>query len=217
MSLPAVDAGVDRDLVHAWLAGRSLARGIAAPVPDRGGYRVDTASAAETSRWVYADADERIAELARCIAGPGYLIKLCGTASQLAALLPGGWHTEATGFFMIGTARCEPSPLPAGYDATLREDGGAAEVTITAPDGTVAARGFAGETPGGFTYDRIVAEPDHRRIGLGRAVMARLAAAKRDPARPDLLVATPMGRLLYEALGWRVLSPYATATPGTPA
>jgi hypothetical protein len=51
----------------------------------------------------------------------------------------------------------------------------------------------------------------HRRKGLGRAVMSLLGRAKARPSLPEVLIATEDGRKLYEALGWRTLSPYSTA------
>lgn len=42
--------GVDPDTLYAWLYGRSLARGVPQPVPDHGGFRVDTGTEGEISR-----------------------------------------------------------------------------------------------------------------------------------------------------------------------
>ncbi|AZS73665.1 hypothetical protein DDE74_24345 [Streptomyces lydicus] len=50
-------------------------------------------------------------------------------------------------------------------------------------------------------------EPAHQRRGLGRAVMAALAGrAVERGARQGVLVASPDGRALYEAMGWRLRS-----------
>ena len=84
-------------------------------------------------------------------------------------------------------------------------------MAITAPDGTLAASGYAAETDEVFAYDRIVTSADHRRRGLGTAVMSLLGHSGTDRRMPSVLVATDQGRALYESLGWRVLSPYATA------
>lgn len=209
-------SGVDRELLQAWLTGRSLARDVALPVADRGGFRVDTGSPTEIRRWVYADAAPGIADAARSVSGPGYLIKLCGETAALAALAPPDWRVESTGYFMIASMMGEEAPLPEGYSASITQGENVVEVVVTTAAGEFAARGFGAETDCGFTYDRIVTETGHRRQGLGLAVMTRLAATKRDHAVPDLLVATEMGRSLYEVLGWKVLSRYSTATsPGT--
>jgi GNAT superfamily N-acetyltransferase len=52
--------------------------------------------------------------------------------------------------------------------------------------------------------------PTHQRRGLGTAVMQTLRCCRRDEQARELLVATDAGRALYEKLGWRVISPYAT-------
>jgi predicted GNAT family acetyltransferase len=75
----------------------------------------------------------------------------------------------------------------------------------------LAASGTAAETAGVFVYDRIITEPDHRRRGLGRGVMAALRETRVDQKTTELLVATDDGRALYTTLNWTVLSTFATA------
>lgn len=198
-------------LLRAWLTGRSLARRVPPPVADRGGYRVDTRSDAEVCRWVYAAPHPGLSALAGEIDAPGRLIKLCGTNATLRALLPQGWRLHDAAFFMAGERWPAPRPLAAGYRCETSVEGPVAHVTILSEDGAVAATGFAAETPESFVFDRIVTAPEHRRRGLGMAVMTALRATRTRPAVPELLVATEQGRQLYQRLGWRVLSPYATA------
>ena len=83
---------------------------------------------------------------------------------------------------------------------------------IIAPDGDLAASGSAAETADVFIYDRIETAQDHRRKGLGVAVMTALGTARKSTATPQLLVATGDGRSLYANLGWTVLAPFAAAT-----
>lgn len=203
--------GVRTALLHAWLTGRSLARGLPAPVADRGGYRVDTRSGSEYCRWVYAAPNPALSELAREIDAPARLIKLCGTNATLRALLPQGWHLHEPAFFMAAGAWPARRPLAAGYACETSVEGPVTQVTIRSEAGALAASGFAAETAEAFVYDRIVTAPEHRRRGLGTAVMAALRATRTRPDMPELLVATEDGRQLYQRLGWRVLSPYATA------
>lgn len=199
-------------LLHAWLSGRSRARGLPAPVADRGGFRVDTRSDTEFCRWVFATPGWEISDLAREIEQPGRLIKLCGSPGKLRALLPAHWTVDPPAFFMQAGRWPAPRPLPEGYCSRTSGDGSALCVTIVDETGTAAASGFAAETPEAIVYDRIVTAPGHRRKGLGGAVMAALHATKAGRDTPELLVATEAGRLLYERLGWRILSPYATAS-----
>jgi GNAT superfamily N-acetyltransferase len=198
-------------LLHAWLAGRSLARGLPAPVADRGGYRVDTRSESEYCRWVFAAPHPDLAALARDVDQPGRLIKLCGADEALRRLLPDGWQLHALAFFMQAGSWPASRALPAGYRCETLLAGPVCHVAILGEDGTLAASGYAAETSEAFVFDRIVTAPAHRRRGLGAGVMAALRAMRSRHDVPELLVATEEGRCLYQRLGWRVLSPYATA------
>lgn len=199
-------------LLRAWLTGRSLARGVPAPVAEHGGYRVDTRSESEFCRWVYAAPHPELAVLARAIDQPGRLIKLCDTDEALRALLPAGWQLHAPSHFMQGGSWPAPMPLAPGYACTTHLEGPVAQVIIRDASGTLAASGYAAQTVDAFVYDRIVTAPEHRRRGLGGAVMAALRATRTRPDTAELLVATDEGRQLYQRLGWRALSPYATAS-----
>jgi len=203
--------GVPPALLHAWLAGRSLARGLPAPVADRGGYRIDTRSDGEYCRWVFAAPHPGLHALAREIDRPGRLLKLCGTGEALYGLLPDGWQLHAPAFFMQAERWPAPRALPPGYRCETAVEGPVSRAEILTEDGALAASGHAAETAEAFVFDRIVTAPEHRRKGLGVAVMAALRATRTRPHLPELLVATEEGRRLYQHLGWRVLAPYATS------
>jgi GNAT superfamily N-acetyltransferase len=210
MTTQGTDA-VSPALLHAWLAGRSLARGVPAPVADRGGYRVDTGSDSEHCRWVFAAPSPNLSALAREIDQPGRLIKLCGKDEALRELLPDSWQLHALAFFMQSGSWPAARALPPGYRCETSVVGSVAHVAVFGDDGSLAASGYAAETGAAFVFDRIVTAPSHRRKGLGAGVMAALRATRTRPDVPELLVATDEGRCLYQRLGWRVLSPYATA------
>ncbi|PTS78400.1 GNAT family N-acetyltransferase, partial [Sphingomonas sp. HMWF008] len=59
--------GAAADLVAGWVYGRSVARWVALPVADYGGWRVDTGSPAEVCRYIFADPTPDVAALARAI------------------------------------------------------------------------------------------------------------------------------------------------------
>ncbi len=202
-------------LIRTWLAARSLARGLPAPVDEFGAYRVDVHSAEEVRRWVFPAVSPGLGQLARTITQPRHLIKLCGEPRDLLAALPPGWQLAARGHVMSGPGGMQARPSPAGYRTRVTSAAGVTAVQILAPDGALAASGHAAELDGVFIYDRIVTEPAHQRRGLGRLLMQQLGACKRDAQATELLVATDQGRALYEALGWSVLSAFSTAAlPG---
>jgi GNAT superfamily N-acetyltransferase len=205
------DAGADPALVAAWLAARSISRGLPPPVPDHGGLRVDTGSASETRRYVFARPTPGLTELARTVRDPLAVLKLCSPPAQLQAALPVGWAAEQSGSLMACDHPMPQRQAPSGYRVSLQPEGSAFRCTIVTAAGDVAATGHAAETEGAFIFDRIVTEAPHRRRGLGAALVTALAEARRDPSSRFVLVATPAGRLLYETLGWSVISPYSTA------
>ena len=204
-------AAIPHTLVRDWLAGRSLARGQPAPVPDWGGYRVDTGAPDEIQRWVFAVPGPDIAALARTIHAPGYLIKLCGTVTQLRPLVPPGWQVHDSGYMMAGPACAVAAPAcPAGYRVELAQSGAVSQVRILAADGALAASGYLAETEAACVIDRIATDPAHRRRGLATVLVQTLLSRKRCPAKAELLVATEAGCALYRTLGWRILSRYST-------
>ncbi len=207
------DTAIDPMMLHAWLAARSLARGLPAPVADHGGYRVDTNSETEAKRWVFPKPCPGLVELGRTIGAPGHALKLCGTLDELRAALPRRWRLHDPGYFMIATNGDHAErPIAKGYTIETDRNGAVVAVRVRSGAGDLAASGYAAETPEAFIYDRIETAPEHRRQGVGNAVMAALRGAKRNRDTPELLVATQDGRALYLALGWRTVSAYSTAS-----
>lgn len=172
---------------------------------------MDSGLETEIKRWVFPEICDSLVELGREIEGPFHPLKLCGTGAELMACLPSRWQLEPPTWFMRGGAVMRATTLPKAYRAETTRDGAVVRVRILSDADSLAASGYAAETDEAFVYDRIITAPDHQRQGLGRAVMARLQAAKRDITLAELLVATEQGRALYEALGWSILSPYSTA------
>lgn len=198
--------------LQAWLVARSLARGLPKPVPDRGGYRVDTNSDSEVRRWVFAQIGPGLIELGRTVRLSRHFLKLCGSADDLLGALPDGWQPGAPGYFMIGDGWSAERSLPADYVIEVDRQEAVTAVRIISSSGEVAASGYAAETHDAFVYDRIVTAPAHRRKGLGGVLMQALRGARRNRHISELLVATEEGRALYETLGWRMLAPYSTAS-----
>lgn len=199
-------------LLFGWLAARSRARGLPAPVPDQGGFRVDTGGDTEICRWAFTRPCAGLTALGETLDAPGYFLKLCGRGEDLLAALPPRWRLREPGFCMRGPgAPSLPAALPAGYALRIDHEAGVSRVVIRAPGGQLAASGSAAEAAGVFVYDRIITEPDYRRKGLGRSVMAALRETRTNRAATELLVATDDGRALYSTLGWTVISLFVTA------
>ena len=205
------------ELLWRWLAARSIARGLPLPVPDHGGMRVDTGSADEVRRYLFAGVAPGIFELAAQIELPKVYIKVCAAAGEVHGLPP-RWRVRHSGYLMAQDGPpCDlPAPLP-GHRIECEQDDAVTAVRILAGDGTVAASGYAAEHAGVFILDRILVDPAHRRRGLGRALVTALCSMQRAGASRRVLVATDEGCALYSTLGWHVLSPYTTAVIPAPS
>ena len=204
---------IDPTLVFAWQTAHSIARGSPPPVHDRGGFRVDTDSEKEVKRWVFPQQCDGLRAIAHDVAAPRHYLKLCGTNEELRSALPARWEVQPENYFMMAAVTLiDTKPLPNGYKMELRQTGPVTQARVLALDGALAASGCAAESADVFIYDRIETAQDHRRKGLGIAVMIALGTARKSLASPQLLVATEDGRNLYASLGWTVLAPFATAT-----
>lgn len=209
MTLPLLDP----KFVFAWQTAHSIARNSPPPVHDRGGFRVDTHSDKETKRWVFPQLSDGLREIAQEITAPRHYLKLCGSDEELRSALPPRWEVQPANYFMTAAAAAPAAkPLPDGYRMELHRTGPVTRAIVIAPDGDPAASGCMAETAEVCIYDRIETAQDHRRKGLGAAVMIALGTARRSLATPQLLVATADGRGLYANLGWTVLAPLAAAT-----
>ncbi len=203
---------VDARLIEGWLKARSAARALPMPVADHGGWRVDTASKTEIRRYVFAVPSEGLRVLGEEITVPRIYLKLCASENTMRRMLPDRWELQSGTYVMtIASDRLPDFGLPAGYTHTIFASGNTLALRILSGTGQLAASGFAAELDGVFAYDRILTDAAHRRLGLGRAVMALLGAARRSATSRQVLVATEDGRALYETIGWAVVAPYTTA------
>jgi hypothetical protein len=202
---------METELLEGWLRARSVARGLPQPVADHGGLRVDTNLPHERRRYVVAAPTPRIGELARTIDEPDVLIKMCGPAARLQALVTPRWQLHPAGYLMTMDTNRSPAPsLPLGYWLQVETAFPCTTARIFAEDGTLAASGYAAEYEGVFVFDRIATAPAHQHRGLGTAVMAALGGAQQSQAARRVLVATEAGRALYASIGWRMQSHFAT-------
>jgi GNAT superfamily N-acetyltransferase len=120
----------------------------------------------------------------------------------LAGLTP-AWTAGETEYLMAFDGPVRSVAVPPSYSVEVTGDGPVWEVLVSA-GGDPAAHGRVAVASGVAVFDKIETEPQHRRRGLGRVVMHRLAAAA--GARSAVLLASPAGRGLYSTLGWRVVS-----------
>ena len=103
--------------------------------------------------------------------------------------------------------------LAHGYQIEVEHDAGVLVAEVFATDGSLAAQGRIAVRGTDAVADQFHTAPTHRRRGLGRTVMAALVdEARRRGAHTGLLIASPDGRRLYDALGWRTVADIVVAT-----
>jgi GNAT superfamily N-acetyltransferase len=127
---------------------------------------------------------------------------------ELAHLLTPDWTPDPPGFLMATALRPADIHIAGDYHVTVERACRVTRARVVAGDGSTAARGQVAVTGETCVFDRIETAPEHRRRGLGSAVVAALTTAAADlGAATGILGATGPGRALYETLGWEVLAP----------
>lgn len=221
-ALSAAAADTDlADLVSRWARGWAYARGFPRPAAVPGGVRVEVAEPGRRVEWVATDDADTLAGLVDTArATPEAWLSV--VTESPAGVRP--WFVEAglvandgeEALMSIQLADHAFRRLPEGYLAEVDRDGGLITVTVRVGE-DVAARGRIAVIGADAVADRIQTEPDHRRRGLGGAVMSLLVSAAREAgADHGLLVASEMGEPLYTGLGWRARARLVSARTATP-
>lgn len=202
-----LDAAVER-----WIGGWTRSRRVAPADRLAGAFRVFLDQPERRFEFVTAapDAEPHIIRSAAGLAGdtPGRNWVSVFTRRPDAAietLRAEGLAVERdTEWLMTIALADQPSiVVPRAYELSVRDEGDAAAVTIVAQDGAIAATGRVGVDGRNAVPDRIVTGLDHRRKGLGSAVMSALATESlRRGAASGILTASPEGQRLYSRLGW---------------
>ncbi|WP_116089717.1 GNAT family N-acetyltransferase [Sphingomonas crusticola] len=203
----------DPDLIALWIKGWAITRDVAPPVPYKSGHYLEVGLADQRARYLFATLDTAgIAALGRTINEPWIYLKVCAPEADVRALLPAQWQIRTPPTYMMA-AELRPTrcPLADEYRLSFVQEDGVLTASIHRAE-DLAARGRLVTVEGAAIFDQIRTQEAHQRRGLGRALMAALANEALDrSAQTGVLAATEMGRGLYEAIGWRVHSPYTSA------
>jgi GNAT superfamily N-acetyltransferase len=209
------------DTVSRWARGWAYARGFPRPVAVPGGVRVEVGEPGRSAEWVATDEADTLGGLVDAVrATPEAWLSVVteSPAGVRPWFLEGGLTpNEAEEALMsIDLAAHEARELPEGYRAEVERDGGVITVAVRSGE-AVAAGGTIAVIGADAVADRIRTDPDHRRRGLGGAVMSLLASAAREAgAVRGLLVASEMGEPLYAGLGWQVEARLVSARSAAP-
>ncbi|UOQ53708.1 GNAT family N-acetyltransferase [Hymenobacter cellulosivorans] len=204
---------LDLSLLERWLMGWSLARGLPLPRPHGGGLVVEVGWPEQVRRHVFADAGAALQACAAQIQAPFIFLKAAVAPAQLRQALPSSWQVQEPRYLMYcPVAMTAPHVPPPGYTAHVTVEHGASVLHLLDATGQPAATGRVVLHRGTAVFDRIETLESHRRKGLATYLMGALdALAEQAGVSERLLVATEAGCALYQRLGWRVVTPYATA------
>ncbi|RSD25773.1 GNAT family N-acetyltransferase [Amycolatopsis eburnea] len=192
----------DVEILGAWARGWAVSRAVAAPVEEPDGHRLDVGLPGHRVRYLLRS-PSTVASRARTVAAPGTWLKTCGPRAAVLAGLTAEWEAGETEYLMTFEGPVPAVAVPPGYAVAVTGSGPAWDVAVSF-DGAPAARGRVAVAGGVAVFDKIETEPEHRRRGLGRAVMHQLSAAA--GIGSSALLATEAGRGLYASLGWQVVS-----------
>jgi GNAT superfamily N-acetyltransferase len=209
---------LDEGLVRRWRAAWCLARGWTSVTEDDGVIVVRIDKPGRTVEYLVPDADahpervDRAAALAAAADGTAWVTlateQPAARGEQLGAA---GLTLEPVTESMMTTELADHPVRPPreGYVVHLERRGEVVRVRLT-PEGSpeeTAASGWAAVVGTDAVADRIETAEEHRRKGLGTAVMSALASeAVRMGAKHGILVASAAGRALYETLGWHTIA-----------
>ncbi|MFI5934320.1 GNAT family N-acetyltransferase [Actinoplanes sp. NPDC051494] len=197
-----------REHVVSWQRGWGVARALPAAVDVGGGLRVHCAQKSREIEYVAYDAGS-VRELAGRVAEEEAVtwltVPTTDPARALADLDAAGLTLLARAeWLMITDLRAHPvSTVAEPYHLRQRTEGGVLRATVEHPSCEEAARATMGLCGTDAVADKVRTAPEHRRQGLGAAVMGTVArtAVGRGAVR-GLLIASDEGRLLYTRLGW---------------
>lgn len=197
--------------VHGWVISRCVEP--ASDLPN-GGFRINVGIPGHIVRYVLLGTNLlEVESIAKSVSTPGTWLKVCASEKSVTPILPSRWVVTTPEFLMsCRVTQKFGLDVPSPYTLMISNAGASTEARIQLSDGTLAARAKMTEIEGRAMFDQVVTEPDHRRKGLGSLAMKALwNRAIEKEIRDGVLVATEEGLRLYEALGWRVVSPLTAA------
>ncbi len=200
-------------MIMAWGRGWAVSRGVPPPVEVPGGFRAEVGLPHHRVRHVlHTWSAESLHALVLPDSAPGAWVKVVGSRDDLRAALPAPWTTAADGWLMSTEFTVEPGRPVAPYRTEVTESGGTVTAVARDADGTPAAWAHLARAGAVGVVDRVETAPEHRRRGLGSAVMRALGRhAVESGMATGVLVATKDGCGLYRALGWEVRAGIAAA------
>ncbi|WP_294198382.1 GNAT family N-acetyltransferase [uncultured Chryseobacterium sp.] len=205
---------VSEELLEKWLKGWSISREKPLPEAWKSGFKVEVSDELQKARYVFPTVNEDFIQLSESIHESWVYLKVCEPFEKFRTLIPERWEIQPQGYMMYGQEKMtiREDPLPDGYLIEVfqpRSD--AFTVTIYTANNEEAAVGRLILVGGLAVYDRIITHQDHRRKGLATHIIKELESiALSKGISENFLVATELGKLLYESLGWKIYCLYSS-------
>ena len=197
---------------RAWVSGWVVLHGSPRTVAEPWGLRIEVGAPGHLVRHVLLDADDAtIRALAGSVTVPTTSIKGFMESEELACLLTPDWTPDPPGFLMTANLHAGETRIAGDYRLTVEHARGITCARVVTGDGSLAARGQVAVTGETCVFDQVDTAPEHRRRGLGSAVMTALTTSAIDQGTATgILNATAQGRALYETLSWKVIGPLSS-------
>lgn len=202
------------------MEGWRLARGLPGAIEVDGSLRVDIGRVDRDVEYVVVDADQhprridRAASAALSARAPWVTVPTRDPGRTADRLSEHGLRSLVGPQWLMAIELDDQRRglIPDGYDAHVSTSAGVVRLELRDSADTLAASSQLGVTTNHAVPDKILTREEHRRRGLGAAMMTALCDAASDlGASRGLLIASDPGRALYTALGWSTLSPILTA------
>lgn len=134
---------VDPELFALWTRGWALTRGVAPPVWDDGGWRIEVGAEDQVRRFLFSDVSDAVARRAASVHERHVFLKVCAPVEAVSPLLPSGWIARQTGAVMRLDGAMTGGAVDDRFSSELRQQGPVLFCTVRNQQGFEAGRGRA--------------------------------------------------------------------------
>ncbi len=201
------------DIVEQWLKAWSLSRKLPLPIRHHSGFKVEVGEEKQKIRYVFSEINNDFIELSNQIDEPWIYLKVCASPDEVIKVVSEKWILQPPGYMMFcfGPMKNAVTNLCQGYRIESEEYNSTTVVRITTESEEQASIGRIVLIDDLAVYDRILTEENHRKKGLASFLMQELEkiALSKGISR-NFLVATELGKILYQSMGWKLYSNYTS-------
>ncbi|SHG06079.1 GNAT family N-acetyltransferase [Chryseobacterium sp. OV279] len=204
---------VSHDIVEKWLKAWSLSRQLPLPVRYKSGFKVEVGEEKQKIRYIFSELNDDFIELSKQIDEHWIYLKVCASPDEVKNKVPDQWVIQPPGYMMscFGPMKVKVANLCKGYRIESEKYNSTTVIKIIAENDELACVGRVVMVDDLAVYDRIITEEKHQRKGLGTFLMQELEkVAVSKGISNNFLVATEVGRSLYQSMGWELYSPYTS-------